>query len=316
MLLAVAEHADTWLYVAARTEPAFRRFMQTFRATSSTGKCDRTGFEAEPALARSGSGWKMLASCLYGAGDLGMKEDNVNQYDPGRSKWLRGVPGLAVAFCFLLATSAVPRAAGACSMSPFFTPLDAEEVVEAADQILLVRATSFAPNTPTTDPRSVRFFDGNRTEEQRAKWGAIFFDVERVMKGTRSETTFSVFGRLGDRGSPRDRRPPYDSASSVASDCGALPVYEIGDHYVLFLRDGCLLDATWAAVNEEVSGPDDAWVRWVEAELEDDGCSGTAPRHSSFLGGLAIGALLMFEPVRRRRRAGRDERADHRNHGE
>jgi hypothetical protein len=145
------------------------------------------------------------------------------------------------------AMAALPPAALACSVTHRMTPA---ELVAQADAIVRVRVAGDAPGaTP-------------------ASHGPVPLEVLEVMKGTVASKTFSVPGYTNRYEGPNLQKPPYKSVrpGGLHGSCFAHD-YKPGGEYLLFLREGTPYWAALAAVNEEVRGADDPWVRWVKWAL-------------------------------------------------
>ncbi len=170
----------------------------------------------------------------------------------GPRRWFSviGVLG-SVALC-------LPRYSVPCSVERVLT---AVELVDRADAIVRVKALRF---------------------ESRDRYGGVVvFAVQEALKGGVEDSVVTLRGSVDRYFGANDAKPPYEfvrpggrRGSCFAED------YRIGAEYLVFLKGGTAYWAPLAAVNEEVSGPDDPWVWWVK---------GCAARRSSEIGPVRAG---------------------------
>lgn len=130
----------------------------------------------------------------------------------------------------------------------------------AADVIVRATAVKYAiepdPNTRTTgEPEST-----------------IVFKVEEVLKGESLAQSVVLHGYLSDRDDFNDIEAPYKFVrpNGRAGSCFA-NTYKEGAQFLLFLKKkGDVLTPDISALgptNEQLRGPEDAWLRWVKEYL-------------------------------------------------
>lgn len=139
------------------------------------------------------------------------------------------------------------------------TPISVADMTAQADAI--VRAKAVAAEGAEPGPGA------NRA-------AAIRFDVLEVMKGDRHLTTLVLTGQLVDRDDFNDQAPPRQVRPSGRSGSCYTDEYRGGAEYLLFLRrtPGTIPWTTrWyplGPVNDQLTGADDPWARWVRGHLE------------------------------------------------
>ena len=150
------------------------------------------------------------------------------------------------------------RPAFACKVVRRLTP---GELV--ADAAVIVRAKA-VQYTPPVAP---------------ARWGNVTFRVLERLKG-RISAWVSFPGDITPYFGPNETSPPYTSPrpGGLRGACFAYD-YKLEAEFLLFLNPGSMWLAEvpapqwspyWAPLappNEEVHGPDDAWVVWVRTQL-------------------------------------------------
>jgi hypothetical protein len=133
------------------------------------------------------------------------------------------------------------------------SPAPAAAIVEQAEVIVRVEATSFEPQ-------------GHWSKDIR--YGLIHFKVKEVLKGELKKDTVALEGTIDIYDGPNDRPPPYDLVrpGGRRGSCHAED-YKLGTEFLLFLKSSTVYWAPLSATNEEVSGPNDPWVWWVKGYL-------------------------------------------------
>lgn len=150
--------------------------------------------------------------------------------------------------------------ASACSR---VVPYSSDELF-AADVIVRATAVRYVvapdPNTMTTgEPEST-----------------VEFKVEEVLKGEGVIDSVKLRGYLSDRDDFNDEEVPYQSVrpDGRAGSCFANS-YKEGGQFLLFLGkrgDGFTPNiSALGPTNEQLRGPDDAWLRWVREYLNTHG---------------------------------------------
>jgi hypothetical protein len=135
----------------------------------------------------------------------------------------------------------------ACKISEQISP---NLLVSTADAIVRVRATSYRAGQSST-------------------YGRVKMDVLQILKGDLANRSFFfVDGNVNDYQGKNDGTVPYSSVrpGGQQGTCYAYD-YRLGGQFLLFLREGTPYWAPLAATNEEVDGPNDPWVLWVEELL-------------------------------------------------
>jgi hypothetical protein len=105
----------------------------------------------------------------------------------------------------------------------------------------------------------------------------VSFHVLQTLKGAAARDDLRVEGEVATEDDRNDAAVPYDFVRPGGrhGNCYAFG-YRRGAEYLLFLKSidvqGQPVELTpyWAPLsptNEQVSGEDDAWVRWVGAEV-------------------------------------------------
>ena len=163
---------------------------------------------------------------------------------------------LTLAMSVLVTLSPAYRVS-ACSRS---APFSFDELF-AADVIVRATAVKYAvepePNTRTTgEPEST-----------------IEFKVEEVLKGEDPPESVVLHGYLSDMDDFNDVEVPYKFVrrNGRAGSCFA-NTYKEGAQFLLFLKkrgDGFTPNiSALGPTNEQLRGPDDAWLRWVREYLK------------------------------------------------
>jgi hypothetical protein len=103
---------------------------------------------------------------------------------------------------------------------------------------------------------------------------AIRFDVLEVVKGDGRLGTLLLTGHLVDRDDFNDAAPPRQVRPSGRSGSCGTDEYRAGAEYLLFLRR-TTGTPSWTTrwyplgpVNEQLTGADDPWVRWVREQVK------------------------------------------------
>ncbi|HEY4305490.1 MAG TPA: hypothetical protein VGM82_13520 [Gemmatimonadaceae bacterium] len=104
--------------------------------------------------------------------------------------------------------------------------------------------------------------------------GGVTFDVLEVLKAPNDASlkSFTVLGHLANRDDFNRQPVPYRTVrpSGQSGGCFAYE-YRLGAQYLVFLTgspNGGRLEPYWAPLlptNEQISGDDDPWLRWVRA---------------------------------------------------
>jgi hypothetical protein len=139
------------------------------------------------------------------------------------------------------------------------TPVSVVDMLAQADAIVRGKAVSAA--------------DGTKSAVDRAR--LVRFDVLEIIKGDRRLSSLAVAGRLVERDDFNDHAPPYRVVrpSGRTGSCYS-DEYRAGAEYLLALKrtPGAMGWTTkWYAlgpVNEQLTGPDDSWLRWVRASTK------------------------------------------------
>jgi hypothetical protein len=155
----------------------------------------------------------------------------------------------ALTLAALLAAFALRVSAGlGCTVSGIDSPTD---LVRHADAIYLVEARGYIQAPPL----------------RRGDIADIEFSVLDTLKGSK-QARLIVKGRVTDADDPNDRPVPYDFVRPGGrhGNCFA-EEYRHGRQYLLFLKGSTPYWAALSPVNEQVSGEDDSWVRWVRDTL-------------------------------------------------
>jgi hypothetical protein len=144
---------------------------------------------------------------------------------------------------FAVLSSVAAAEVAACSVDHVDT---AAEITDRAAVIMLVRVP----------------------DRKVAKIAPIKMTVLEVLKGDFKGQTVVIRGQTAKYHGPNDNRPPYDwvRAGGRFGNCFAED-YKPGGRFLLFLRHGQVHWSPLAATNEEVSGANDPWVRWVKKRL-------------------------------------------------
>jgi len=154
----------------------------------------------------------------------------------------------AIALCLCLALAGLPFAASACSIKGGSMPTP-EELVAKAEGIYLAQATAYALDPPKDG------YYGVQTQ--------IEFAVHETLKGP-PRALLEVPGAFADHDDFNERPVPYTwvRGDGTRGSCFAT-TYKQGASYLLMLQHGHVYWAALMPVNEQVRGPDDAWVAWV-----------------------------------------------------
>lgn len=144
----------------------------------------------------------------------------------------------------------------ACSRS---APFSFDELFAAA---VIVRATA-VKYTVEPDPNT------RTTGEPESK---IEFKIEEILKGENLPESVLLHGYLSDRDDFNDVEVPYKFVrpDGRAGSCFA-NTYKEGAQFLLFLKkNGDEFTSNISVLgptNEQLRGPDDAWLRWVKEYL-------------------------------------------------
>jgi hypothetical protein len=102
----------------------------------------------------------------------------------------------------------------------------------------------------------------------------IRFEVLEVLKGELPRATLLLTGRLVDHDDFNDHSPPHQLRPSGRSGSCYTDEYRAGREYLLLLKKSTE-DVFWTTrwyplgpVNEQLTGPEDAWLRWVRANVK------------------------------------------------
>ena len=163
-----------------------------------------------------------------------------------------------VASVVLLGSVLVAPIASACTpVDPIPSPRD---LVNSAEVIVWARARG-----RSAEPGERAGPAGDKSK--------VEFVVAAVLKGKVGSPTITFNGHLDERSDPNDHEAPYQFVrpGGRKGNCYALG-YRRGAEYLLLLRptEGGGLTPYWspgAPTNEELLGPDDAWIQWVRAEV-------------------------------------------------
>lgn len=139
--------------------------------------------------------------------------------------------------------------AEACSVDRVLT---AQEVAEAATVVVRARADKYLPPSPSKGYAS----------------GRVLFRILERIKGEWPSEFWVGYGRVDEYHGANPGGVPYTSVrpGGLRGSCFAYD-YRLGKEYLLFLYEGDVQWAPMAPINEEVSGPSDAWVLWVKKRL-------------------------------------------------
>lgn len=140
-----------------------------------------------------------------------------------------------------------------------------DELIRDAEAIVLVKVVGGTlehfenPNWPSIE--MTQFHDGVGPGAQ------VTFEPIRTLKGAPLATRFELLGSLKYFGSNKES-VPYKLARPGAQRgmCFAYD-YKLSGTFLLFLKNG---SPYWSAVrptNEEVFGPRDKWLAWVESRI-------------------------------------------------
>ncbi|HEX8285935.1 MAG TPA: hypothetical protein VF588_21435 [Pyrinomonadaceae bacterium] len=183
----------------------------------------------------------------------------------------------------LIALASV-KSTAACSRA---APFSFDELF-AADVIVRVTAVKYVippdPNTRTTGkPEST-----------------IEFKVEEVLRGEDAPEAVVLHGYLSDRDDFNDVEVTYKFVrpGGRGGSCFA-NTYKEGGQFLLFLKkEGDTFTPNISALgptNEQLRGPDDAWLRWVMEHLKSRGRKGGAePPPLSVVSSMATRLLLLL----------------------
>lgn len=154
-------------------------------------------------------------------------------------------PAIVLALIVTLGSTLNRQEAQACSVDHVAS---AAEIVEGADAIVRAKAISSQ--------------GGDRYR------GVVKFEIREVLKGQLEASVLALPGSTDHYDGRNDAPPPYKFVREGGrhGDCFAYD-YKLGTEFLLFLKKGSPHWAPLAAVNEEVSGPDDPWVWWVKGYL-------------------------------------------------
>lgn len=141
-----------------------------------------------------------------------------------------------------------------------------EQLVREAETIVIAKAVSGTlehfgnPNWPSIE--MTQFHDRLGPGPQ------VTFELLRTLKGSPPAARFTLLGSLKYLG-PNKERAPYKLARPGAQTgmCFAYD-YKLGGTFLLLLKRG---SPYWSAVrptNEEISGQQDRWLKWVEARIK------------------------------------------------
>jgi hypothetical protein len=141
------------------------------------------------------------------------------------------------------------------------TPVSVVEMLAQADAIVRAKAVAVADDAKSAGP----------VEHS----GGVRFDVLEVLKGDRQLSTLALPGRFVDRDDFNDHAAPYRSVrpSGRTGSCNS-DEYRLRAEYLLVMQrtpDSIGWTTKWYAlgpVNEQLTGPDDAWLRWVRANAK------------------------------------------------
>ena len=141
------------------------------------------------------------------------------------------------------------------------TPVSVVEMLGQADAIVRGKAVSAADSTESA---------GAVDRARRVR-----VEVLEIIKGDRQLKSLVVPGRLVDHDDFNDHAPPYRVVrpSGRTGTCYT-DEYRAGAEYLLALKrtpDSMGWTTKWYAlgpVNEQLTGPDDSWLRWVRANTK------------------------------------------------
>lgn len=129
-----------------------------------------------------------------------------------------------------------------------------QSLVEQADGIYLVQATTYSPH-PAAEP-----YNSISTQIQ--------FVVRETLKGPR-QATLEFMGKFEDKDDyDNTRKIPHTwvRPNGTKGDCFA-NAYKQGAQYLLLIRNGSPYWKPLMPLNDQVTGPDDPWVQWVRAAV-------------------------------------------------
>jgi len=161
---------------------------------------------------------------------------------------------ITAVLALVIAPAAIP-----CSR---MSPVVPEDIVARAD--LIVRATAVEYAQPPSNPniRTTGVADSQ-----------VRFRVEAVVKGRKAPTDLQLPGYLSDKDDYNELPVPYHFVrrGGRAGSCFA-NTYKTGGQYLLLLefREGAYT-VNWYALgptNEQLQGPDDAWLTWVQQQVK------------------------------------------------
>ena len=141
------------------------------------------------------------------------------------------------------------------------TPISVVDMLAQADAIVRTRAVAVADDAKSARP----------VEHP----GGVRFDVLDVLKGDRHLSTLVLPGRFVDRDDFNDHAAPYRFVRPSGRTGGCYSdEYRLGAEYLLVLQrtpDSIGWTTKWYAlgpVNEQLTGPDDEWLRWVRVNAK------------------------------------------------
>jgi hypothetical protein len=170
---------------------------------------------------------------------------------------------LAAATCFAVLLLAGSSNLDACSR---VDRPDPEPMVDRADVIVRALATGYHVPPPE---------DGQLWDDDFELVSRIRFEVLEVLKGDGVPGQVDLSGILTDRDDPNDHPPPYEFVRPAGrrGNCWAYEYKQGGEFLLLLDRHDGGLSVNWyalGAVNEQIEGPLDPWVMWVQGFLAAD----------------------------------------------
>ena len=158
----------------------------------------------------------------------------------------------AIALSLAVASSAHP-----CTRT---TPVSVVDMVAQADAVVRAKAMPAA--------------DGAKAAGSVENAGVVRFDVLDIVKGDRQLSTLVLPGSLVEGDDFNDHAPPYRVVrpSGRTGTCYS-DEYRAGAEYLLVLKqstDSSRWTTRWYAlgpVNEQLTGADDPWLRWVRMNV-------------------------------------------------
>lgn len=139
---------------------------------------------------------------------------------------------------------------------------------ELGKQLMALYQVKVSSSTAAFQKAARRAAKGAKEWYAETSIAIIELEVIETLKGKPPSGRLRVAGKIVEQTARHYGEVPYRAARrSADAPCFAYD-YSMGKDYVLFIAGGILYYAPLAPLNEEITGNDDPWLKWVRAEIE------------------------------------------------